>query len=53
MLRAALPVARALGIDRALITCDADNVGSRKVIEHNGGVRIDERNGRLRYWVPT
>jgi predicted acetyltransferase len=32
MLAAALPIARDLGIDPALLTCDADNVGSRRVI---------------------
>jgi predicted acetyltransferase len=53
MLREALPVARALGIDRALLTCDPDNVASRKVIEHNGGVFQDECEGKLRFWVPT
>ncbi len=53
MLRAALPVARRLGIDGALITCDVDNLASRKVIEHNGGVLVDELNGKLRYWVRT
>ncbi|MEO7260724.1 MAG: GNAT family N-acetyltransferase [Jatrophihabitantaceae bacterium] len=53
MLRAALPIAAGLGIDRALITCDVDNLGSRKVIEANGGVLEDERGGKLRYWVPT
>ena len=53
MLRAALPVARGLGIDRALVTCDTDNVGSRRVIEANGGVLEDERHGKLRFWVPT
>ncbi|HEX8767901.1 MAG TPA: GNAT family N-acetyltransferase [Jatrophihabitans sp.] len=53
MLRAALPVAAELGIDRALITCDSDNVGSRRVIEANGGVLEDERSGQLRFWVPT
>ncbi len=53
MLRDALPVANRLGIDPALLTCDADNVASRKVIEHNGGVLQDERNGILRYRVPT
>lgn len=53
MLRAALPVARALGIDQALVTCDVDNVGSRAVIERNGGVLEDERSGKLRFWVPT
>jgi predicted acetyltransferase len=53
MLAAALPVARALGIDPALLTCDEDNVASRKVIEANGGVVEDKRGGKLRYWIPT
>lgn len=53
MLRAALPVANALGIDPALVTCDVDNVASRWVIERNGGVLEDERAGKLRFWVPT
>ena len=35
MLAAALPVARSLGIDPALLTCDDDNIASRKVIEAN------------------
>jgi predicted acetyltransferase len=33
----ALPVARGLGIDRVLVTCDVSNTGSRKVVEANGG----------------
>ena len=53
MLRAGLPVAASYGIESALITCDVDNVGSRKVIESAGGVLEDERQGKLRYWVPT
>jgi predicted acetyltransferase len=53
MLGESLPYARALGIDPALLTCDTDNVASRKVIEANGGVFEDERQGKLRYWVPT
>jgi predicted acetyltransferase len=53
MLRAALPIAASLGVDPALITCDVDNTGSRKVIEANGGVLEDERAGKLRFWVPT
>lgn len=53
MLAAALPAARQLGIDRALISCDSDNIGSRKVIESNGGISTDQREGKLRYWVPT
>jgi len=62
MLRAVLPMARQLGISSALVTCDADNSGSRITIEHNGGVLDDEHNGgvlddehdgKLRFWVPT
>jgi predicted acetyltransferase len=53
MLRAALPVAHGLGIASALITCDATNLASRKVIEANGGVIDDQRGDTLRFWVPT
>jgi predicted acetyltransferase len=53
MLRAALPVARQLNVNPALVTCDTDNVGSRKVIERNGGVLEDQRGDKLRLWVPT
>ena len=53
MLKAIRPHAAALGIDPALVTCDVDNVGSRRVIEAAGGVLEDERSGKLRYWVPT
>lgn len=53
MLRAALPIAHELGIDQALVTCDHDNVGSRRIIETNGGVFEDRREDKLRYWVPT
>ena len=53
MLAAARPVAARLGIDPALVTCDPDNAGSRKVIEANGGVLEDQRGGELRFWVPT
>ncbi len=53
MLRASLPAARRLGILIALITCDATNTASRRVIESCGGNREDERDGKLRFWVPT
>ncbi len=53
MLRGALPVARTLGIDSALVTCDVDNVASRKVIEGNGGILEEQRGDTLRFWVPT
>ena len=51
-----LPQARALGLDRVLITCADGNVASARVIERSGGVLEDVRNaesGRVRrYWVP-
>jgi predicted acetyltransferase len=53
MLQAALPWARGLGIDPALVTCDDDNVGSVRVIEAAGGVLEDVRGVKRRYWVPT
>jgi predicted acetyltransferase len=53
MLREALPIARRLGIEAALVTCDAGNVASRKVIEHNGGMLEDQHGDMFRYWVPT
>ena len=53
MLAAALPVARSLGIEHALVTCDHDNVASRKVIEANGGVPDMPNAVKLRYWVGT
>ena len=59
ILRLALPEAHRLGIDPALLTCDATNWGSRKIIEANGGVLENqvEQGGdlppKLRFWVPT
>ena len=53
MLAAALPVAASLGINPALVTCEDTNLGSRRVIEANGGVFEDQRGVKLRYWIPT
>ena len=53
MLAAALPAANALGIDPALVTCDEDNLASRKVIEAHGGTLEDQRGVKLRFWLPT
>ena len=50
-LRLALVEARALGLDRVLVTCDEDNLGSRRTIESSGGVYEDTRQGRRRYWL--
>jgi predicted acetyltransferase len=52
-LRAALPLASALGIHPVLVTCDDDNIGSARVIEANGGVLEDVRGEKRRYWIAT
>ena len=57
MLRLALRDAEKFGIERVLITCTDDNLGSAGVIEKNGGVledkRVDPGDGELtrRYWI--
>lgn len=56
ILRLALQQARELGLMRVLLTCEADNIGSRKAIEYNGGVPIEDyitEDGRYikRYWI--
>jgi RimJ/RimL family protein N-acetyltransferase len=59
MLRQALPICATLGIRRALVTCDADNIGSRSVIEKCGGYLEgltdcpDLEVQKRRYWIST
>ena len=53
MLGAALPFARGLGIDPALVTCDKANLASRRIIESAGGELWGELDGERRFWVPT
>lgn|SRR5487761_2069842 len=52
ILRRALAIVRDLGVEKALITCDDQNIGSRKVIEKCGGVLENivenDRGERLR-----
>lgn len=55
-LKLVLPRAWELGLKRVLITCDDDNIGSAKIIEHNGGVlqdKVDNARSTLtrRYWI--
>ncbi len=52
----ALDKCRELGIEKALVTCDKQNVGSARTIIKNGGVLEDERpreDGGItqRYWI--
>jgi predicted acetyltransferase len=57
MFKRTLPIAAALGIRRLLVTCDEDNLASRRIIEKHGGVfdGFAEEVGRplpkRRYWV--
>lgn len=56
LIRLSLLECKKLGISRVLITCDKDNIGSRKTIINNGGVLenevIDEKGNLVqRYWV--
>ncbi|MPM89903.1 hypothetical protein SDC9_137018 [bioreactor metagenome] len=55
MLSLALSVAKELGINKALITCDKDNLGSARTIMKNGGVLENEvaEGERItqRYWI--
>jgi predicted acetyltransferase len=49
----ALIRAKELGLERVLLTCDEDNLGSRRTIENAGGVYEDTRKGKRRYWITT
>lgn len=55
MIGLALEECKKLGIDRVLMVCDKDNVGSRKSIINNGGVLENEieEDGCVeqRYWI--
>lgn len=57
ILKYGLDRAKALGLKRVLLTCDEDNLGSRKIIESNGGTleNIIEVEGWpakvCRYWI--
>ena len=58
LLRLALYECKALGIERALVVCERDNIGSAKAIQRNGGVLENEyvnEDGKVdqRYWIRT
>jgi GrpB-like predicted nucleotidyltransferase (UPF0157 family)/predicted acetyltransferase len=53
-----LPIAHSVGLRRLLISCDEDNIASRRVIEANGGVPAEGvpqsvQTDRRSYWVST
>lgn len=57
MLCAMLPIARAKGLDKVMLTCDLGNIGSEKIIRANGGVledviQLDFRPvPTMRWWI--
>ena len=57
ILRLGLEKARTRGLQRVLLTCDETNMGSRKIIEANGGqlenaVVVEGQAAlKLRYWI--
>ena len=57
LLALTLQQARAIGLPRVQLVCRAENIGSKRVIEKNGGILADEytsaNNGKLylRYWI--
>lgn len=56
ILRQVLVIARSLGIERVLLTCDRENLGSATVIQRCGGVLetvVDGQAGNrvCRYWI--
>ena len=55
MIRLALKECRKLGIDKVLMVCDKDNIGSSKSIQNNGGILENEvvvaGVTEQRYWI--
>ena len=57
LLKLALEKAGDIGLEKVLVTCGNDNIGSTKVIESNGGIYendyYDESLGKTyrRYWI--
>ena len=57
ILALSLERARALALNRVLLTCDTDNIASARIIEKSGGrlssQAVSRKNGKLisRYWI--
>ena len=57
LLKLTLLKAKELGLNRVLLTCDTDNIGSAGIIEKNGGVlsgqAISKKSGKpiSQYWI--
>ena len=55
MIALGLAECKKLGIDRVLLVCDKDNIGSKRSIIKNGGILENEllEDGKIveRYWI--
>ncbi|HZK55677.1 MAG TPA: GNAT family N-acetyltransferase, partial [Desulfosporosinus sp.] len=57
LLKLALEKAAMINLNKVLITCEHDNMGSKKIIENNGGIfesetfYKDENKKFSRYWI--
>lgn len=57
ILKLVLEKAKELGLEKVLVTCDFDNIGSKRIIESNGGKLenkiVSKETGKevLRYWI--
>lgn len=51
MLSLSLPYLKALGNNRALVTCNVTNEASRRIITSNNGVYENSIDGIERYWI--
>lgn len=57
ILKLGLEKAKDIGLTEILVTCDSDNIGSKKIIEFNGGILEDDMVypdkgiSKLRYWI--
>jgi predicted acetyltransferase len=48
-----LKKAKEIGVNKTLLTCNEDNIASRRVIERNGGVLENIVERKCRYWILT
>jgi len=57
MLKYGLDRAKAFGLERVLLTCDEDNLGSQKIVEFHGGmlensIQVKDWPAKVcRYWI--
>ena len=57
LLKLALEKATMINLDKVLITCDDDNIASKRIIENNGGIfeskifKEENKKELRRYWI--